>query len=138
MESDLEKVFLYSMMDHTTKEIGRMITCVDMEGWSSLNHFMKEILEMGLHMEKVIIKILKNLIQENGETILDMELDNKNLKVKRENMSEASPVINIKAEENYLMNSLHTKDNLRQAYSMVKVWLNIKMDKYLKDHSSKI
>jgi hypothetical protein len=82
---------------------------------------MKEILEMGLHMEKVIIKILKNLIQENGETILDMELDNKNLKVKRENMSEASPVINIKAEENYLMNSLHTKDNLRQAYSMVKV-----------------
>ncbi len=76
---------------------------------------------MGLHMEKVIIKISKNLIQENGETILGMELDNKNLKIKRENMLEVSPVINIKAEENYLMNSLHTKDNLRQAYSTVKV-----------------
>ena len=109
------------MMDHIIKAVGKMIICLDMEDWLSPIHIMKEISGMDLHMEKVIMKIFKNHIPVNGEMILDMELVKKNLKIKKENMLEALPVINIKEKENYLIKILFIKVNLKQDYFMDKV-----------------
>ncbi len=67
------------------------------------------------------MKIFKNHIPVNGEMILDMELVKKNLKIKKENMLEALPVINIKEKESYLIKILFIKVNLNQDYFMDKV-----------------
>jgi hypothetical protein len=89
---------------------------------------------MDLHMEKEIMKIIKNHILVNGEMILDMELVKKNLKIKKENMLEALLMISIKEKESYLIKNLFIKVNSKQEYFMDQDLSNIKMDRFSKDH----
>ena len=76
---------------------------------------------MHLLMVKGIIKIFRSLIQENGEMILDMELEKKSSRIKRENMLEILRTINIKEEANYSMKSLHMRVNSKLVYLMDRV-----------------
>lgn len=62
---------------------------------------MKVISEMDSRMEREITKISKRPIRANGETILDMDLVNKNSKIENEDTLVLSILISMMEKENF-------------------------------------
>ena len=92
-----EMAYLFLTLVATIKELGKMISFLDMEDSSKQTASMKETFEMEKHMERVYTKMLNEIIMESGETTKEMDSGKRSSRlVKKESLLGCSSTINMK------------------------------------------